>query len=139
MDADRDAICNLMYRGLDDFSTVYDEDGEYERAEALWGKWCDPERVECPRCEGDGTNWDELEDCPDCYGTGKVRPPAPPPPPPPPKSEYSIVNGGIDSTGHFRAIVLKNGNLHYMERSYHSYDAAREYAEAFIAAAEKDE
>jgi hypothetical protein len=121
---------------------------DYDRAEALWGKWCDVKRVECPRCHGDGEFWegdypddDYLLGCPKCYGTGKVRPPTPP-------SRYTIVNGGV-LRGWHRALVMKDDALYYMCQSSVCYDHARANAAAFVrglegeeavvAAAERDE
>jgi hypothetical protein len=144
MDADRDAICALMERGLDDY---FPELSEYNRAEALWGKWCDPRRVECPKCHGSGWyldyydeeyGWEIDEECPDCYGTGKVEAPTPPPPPPPPKSRYGIVNGGIKD-GWYRVFVMKDGALYYECRSAVAHIHAWKNAQSFVDAAEKDE
>jgi hypothetical protein len=140
MDADRDAICTLMERGLDDFYSK--EEGAFDRAEALWGKWCDPERVECPSCSGlghvyDGYNDAEME-CEACYGTGKVRPPTPTPPPKPPRSRYKIVNGGVLG-GWYRVVVLKDDVIYWVYQSNEAYDEAWKMARALVAAAERDE
>jgi hypothetical protein len=147
MDADRDAICELMEQGI-----YHDEKSREENArdESLWGKWCDPERVECPECRGFGENVvDErcsddfsectwvYEECQKCYGTGKIKPPTPPHPPTPPPSRYSIVNGGILAGVH-RAVVLKDGTPYHERLSFSSFDDARKHAEAFVAAAEED-
>lgn len=90
MDTDRDAICKLMMNGIYHIGDPYfEKEKEYPRAEALWGKWCDPRRVECPTCDGRGWNFIENieepwihddEECPTCYGTGKVRPDSAPVP-----------------------------------------------------------
>jgi hypothetical protein len=129
MDADRDDICALMERGI---YGEYDRREDYLRAEALWGKWCDPKRVECRECGGRGESMEEwYEECPNCYGTGKVRPPTPPPPPKPPTPEYTIASGGILNGSH-RTVVLRNGTP-VLWTSGLSLDEAWEEAELFIA------